>query len=190
MLMSTRTRTRSSASPAIASRAGATAGFRGDCCPCISSYSTRSRSCSSGRSSASSSVPACPIGNRTPLAPTRRAACSWGTRKSKRSCNGRRSVGEVKSSRLAPTMLTRPPWAARESRSPSTSASCGAGKDRHRSPGSSSIVFVTEPAIPVTMSWAVLRAAVISGVQLNELAPRVQPAGNSGAIGCLPIYAC
>ena len=91
-------------------------------------------------------------------------------------------LGDVKSSRLAPTMLTRPPLAASESRSSSTSASCGAGKDRHSSPGSSSIVFVTESAMPVTMSGAVRRAAVISGVQLNELAQRVQLSGSAGAI--------
>ena len=96
-----------------------------------------------GQQPRSSASPACPIGRRTPDAPTRCAARSCGSRNANRSSSSRRCAGADQSSMLAPTMLTQPPaassrGAARRPRHPPET-----GNERHSCPGSSSMTCAT-----------------------------------------------
>ena len=84
------------------------------------------------------------------------------------------ACGLSQSSRLAPTMLTRPPAAASRSRSSVASAVEVDGNDRHNCPGSSSTTGETpEVTMPTAMSVDGRSARITSGVQLKALAASV-----------------
>ena len=144
--------------------------------------SDRSRAGSAARRS-SRARPACPMGRRSPRAPSCWAISICGSRNAKRSSSVRRAPCGDQSSMLAPRMLTRPPTAARRSPKSAASPSLRPGKERHSCPGSASISTARPSStIPTAMSTASRSPTIISGVQLKALAVSTQPAGSEPSL--------